>query len=531
MSRLVDIFPDKGFYQSGETVRLTAMVDGSDDCVILCRISHLATEVACVTASVSTQGRQRVVTLEWLPPPIAPRGYGVHAELIDASGKIVDVGSTAFDVLVDWTSFPRYGFLTDFTPDRTDAASTVEELARFHINGLQFYDWQYRHDEPLPSSDVFDDPLGRRLSLATVRELVDEAHTRGMASMAYIAVYAASTEFWYGKPGWALYDEQGEPIVFGEDFLGLMNPTRGTPWADHLQKRCDEVLASVPFDGIHIDQYGEPRIAFDSGGRSIDLPSAFSDFVIEFKERHPESPTTFNAVKNWPIDELVTAPMDFVYIELWPDTPTYRELGEIVARAHKDSGNKPVVVALYLSADRETNIRIANALIVAHGGSRIELGEQGRLLSDPYFPLHEEILPSLRDTLRRYGDFRIRYGNLLGPATTPSPTRVQLPGGVWAAVRDAPGWITINLVNMSGITEARWDDVHAAPQPITNAFVYLRTESAVRRVWWASPDGGDSRLLQAEWSVDDDTLRVTVPSIDCWTLIAIELESGKEAGW
>lgn len=348
--------------------------------------------------------------------------------------------------------------------------------------------------------------------------------------MAYVAVYAASTEFWQANPEWALYDDSGEALTFGDDFLGLMNPTRGTPWADHLQRRCDEVLARLSFDGIHIDQYGEPRTAFDFHGNPVDLPAAFSEFVTELKERHPESPTTFNAVKNWPIDALVTAPMDFVYIELWPDTPTYRELGEIVESAHMQSGGKPVVIALYLPVDRPINMRLADALIIAHGGSRIELGEQGRLLSDPYFPLHKTPSPTLRDMLRRYADFRVRYGDLLSPASTPSHSTVRHADDLWAVVRDVPGWTVINLVNMSGIVEAHWDEAHAEPPQIIDASIEICTEAAVREVWWASPDGDDYRLQPAEWSTsENDTIHVTVPSIDCWAMVAMELEPEKEA--
>jgi len=529
MSRFVDIFPDKGFYRPGDTVRLCAVVTGTGEFTVEFRISHLVTEVTAITPSVSIQNNEQTIDIEWLPPSVAPRGYGVDVELIDDAGDTVDMVSTAFDVLPDWTTYPRYGFLTDFAPHRDDVAATLEELNRFHINGLQFYDWQYRHDDLVAPTVEFDDPLDRRLSLATIRELLDEAHKRGMAAMAYVAVYAASAGFWRANPEWALCDNSGEPLRFGDGFLGLMNPTRGTPWADHLQRRCDEVLAGLPFDGIHIDQYGEPRTAFDFRGSPVDLPVAFSEFVTELKERHPESSTTFNAVKNWPIDALVSAPMDFVYIELWPDTPTYRELGEIVEAAHTQSGGKPVVIALYLPANRPINIRLADALIIAHGGSRIELGERGRLLSDPYFPLHETLSPGLRDTLRRYADFRVRYGDLLGPASTLSDSTVQHTNDLWAVARDVPGWTAINLVNMSGITEARWDEAHAFPQPITAAVIDISTEATVHQVWWASPDGDDYRLQPAEWSAGDDRIHVTVPSIDYWAVVAMELEREKEA--
>ncbi|MFV2000713.1 MAG: glycoside hydrolase family 66 protein [Acidimicrobiia bacterium] len=528
MSELIDIFPDKGSYLIGDPVRLNATVDGPADGVLECRIFHLAVEVACLSAPITAQGTARTVVLEWLPPHVASRGYGVQAELMDASGGVTAAGSTAFDVLLDWTAYPRYGFLSDFSPKRTDVVATIRELTRFHINGLQFYDWQYRHDNPLPPTDVFLDPLDRRLSLITVKGLLDEAHLRGIASMAYVAVYAASMELWREEPDWALYDEHGEPIVFDGGFLGLMDPTQGTPWADHLQRRCDEILAALPFDGIHIDQYGEPRTAFNRDGDPVDLPTAFSDFVSDLRKRHPDAPITFNAVKNWPIDSLVTSPMDFVYIELWPDTPTYGEIGEIVERVHADSGYKPVVIALYIPAGRESNIRLADALIIAHGGSRIEIGEEGRLLSDPYFPLHEALPSSLHDVLRRYGDFRVRYGEFLGPTARPSQSRIQAPDGVCVVARDVPGWTVINLVNMSDITETRWDEVHTAPSSLTNVLFDVHTESEVRRVWFASPDGEDLCLQTADWSVDDGTVRMAVPSIEYWTMVAIEFKPGKD---
>jgi len=527
MSEPIDIYPNKGFYRVGDSVSLHVGLDGAVNGVLDCRIFNLAVEVARFTTKVVVQEAPQDVDFEWQPPHVSHRGYGVQASLTDDVGVVMATGSTAFDVLEDWTSYPRYGFLCDFSSERTDVTKTFEELTRFHVNGLQFYDWLYRHDDPVPATDLFLDPLNRPLSLTTVRQLIEEAHVRGMASMAYIAVYASSMDLWREQPAWALYDEDGEPIVFDGDFLGLMDPTQGTRWAEHLQRRCDEILASLSFDGIHIDQYGEPRTAFTAEGNPVDLPGAFTGFVSEFKKRHPESPTTFNAVKNWPIDSLVKSPMDFVYIELWPDTPTYREIGEVVESAYRSSGNKPVVIALYLPTEREKNIRLANALIVAHGGSRIELGENGRLLSDPYFPRHEALSPGLHDTLKRSSDFRVRYGELLGPCARPSDTQVKVPNDMWLTVRDIPGWVVINLVNMQGIAEARWDSDHREPALATDIAVDIDTVLDVQRVWAASPDSKDLSLQPLEWAVDDGTVHVVVPLIEFWTMVAIEFKLGK----
>ena len=185
-------------------------------------IFHLATPLSVFTqSSVVTPGRPRL-QVTWSAPGRAPRGYGAQAELVDPPGQGPAAIATAFDVLPDWTVFPRYGFLSDFSPGRGDISETIESLARYHLNGLQFYDWQYRHDCLVPPQPEYLDPLGRRLSLRTVERFITAAHAHGLAAMPYLAVYAASAEYWRAHPEAALYNSEGQPIPFGENFLGLM---------------------------------------------------------------------------------------------------------------------------------------------------------------------------------------------------------------------------------------------------------------------------------------------------------------------
>ena len=58
----------------------------------------------------------------------------------------------------------------DYTAGR-DVEGVVDNFHRLHLNAVQFYDWMYRHARLLPPTDDFVDPLGRELSLATVRRL------------------------------------------------------------------------------------------------------------------------------------------------------------------------------------------------------------------------------------------------------------------------------------------------------------------------------------------------------------------------
>jgi dextranase len=521
----LDLYATLGTFSPGETVELVVDVDqGIAASHLRVTILHLAETVDTLARPIVPDAGEIGITFRWQAPPAAPRGYGIMAEAFDESGEVVAVSHGAFDVLPHWTSYPRYGFLTDFTAGRDDIAETLQELVRFHINGLQFYDWQFRHDQLLPPDMAYQDPLGRDLSLETVKGFIEAAHARGMATMPYLAVYAASLPFWQAHPEWALYDLEGEPLIFAE-FLGLMDPSPDSPWTRHLQQQCAEVLANLPFDGLHVDQYGDPKEGQNAAGRLVDLPEAFAAFICGLKVAHPRSTVVFNAVGNWPIEQLATSPQDFVYIEIWPPDIHYRDVARIVSEARVLSGGKPVVVALYLPADRPENVRLANALLYSLGGTRIELGEGNRLLTDPYFPNHEPMTVELKMALRRMTDFAVRYEEFIGPsAEQPSEFQVEAPGGVWAVIRSCPGWLTISLINMTGLGEARWDEVVAKPQPVTTPLIQVSPVVSAKRAWWASPDHADPSLSPLPIQADASTVSLTIPNLERWAIVALELQ-------
>jgi dextranase len=254
--RLVDFYPSRGGFLPGEPV--TFLIDletaAPQEGRVRIHIQHLAGQPTVLEQRMRLGTGPRTIETRWLPPA-EPAGYAARLEIHTEGSALPFQASTAFDVLSNWTDFPRYGFLTDFGHSRADPESTLTELVRFHINGLQFYDWQYRHDELLPPADEYVDPLGRGMSLASVRKLVDAAHRHGMAALPYLAVYAASADFWRAHPDWALYDEAGDPIAFGENFLGLMDPSPGSPWSGHLLAECARALRMIPFDGLHVDRH------------------------------------------------------------------------------------------------------------------------------------------------------------------------------------------------------------------------------------------------------------------------------------
>jgi len=522
---LLDLYPIKSFFLPGETIALFAEVDTPQAAIgrIRLRVLHLAQIVDQFDFPIKLQTGIHRLLIKWRAVNHSPASFGISAYLHNDHDQLLSTCFSAFDVLDSWLDYPRYGFVTDFTPGREDIDETLDLLVRHHINGLQFYDWGYRHDSLLPVDQIYRDPLDRELSLTVIADFISAAHSRGMAAMPYLAVYAASLDFWRLHRDWGLFDQAGNPLLF-EKFLALMDPSPGSHWRAHLLRECDRLQGHLPFDGFHVDQYGDPKTAFNYLGNSVDLPSAFRSFISDLKNKHPDKAVVFNAVGNWPIEDLATSAQDFSYIEVWPNTPLYTDLIHIVTGALHLSDANPVVIALYQPAQHLPNILLASATLFASGGTRILLGERECLLADPYFPKHQPLTAELQHALRRYHDFCVRYGEWLGPwVQQQSHIEVELPNGVWSIPRETPGWLVVNLINTTGIDQPYWDKQHDPPLHLERFQVSISGIRNIHSVWWSSPDIDDPSLVPAPWDYEDGIFIAEIPHLHYWSLLAIEL--------
>lgn len=550
--QITALHPDKATYQPGAPVELlitlTNTLPRSVSVDVSASVKYLTDEVMALAqpAELPPGGQQTLRWLTWSPPPDAPRGYGVDLAVRDRSGQTLTVGHTAFDVLTSWTQAPRYGFLTDFAPDRSNVDETMTWLVRYHLNGLQFYDWMYRHDQFLTDQEPYLDPLGRRLSRVTVEKLIAAAHQRHIAAMPYTAIYAASVPFYEEHPDWALYQANGQPYLLGENFLVYMDPRPDSPWVNHLLGQFDQVLRQMDFDGIHLDQYGDPKQSYDSQGQRFDLAGPLAATINATKElvrsHRPEGAVVFNAVNNWPIKTVASSDQDFIYIEVWPPHTLYRDLWELIVNAQELGRGKPVVLAAYIDPARSRNARLADAVIFASGGYHIELGEPGGMLADPYFPNYGLMSDELAEVIRRYYDFAVRYENVLAldthDATSIYESQVTIEGvntdakhaynKVWPIVRQGDGVIGLSLINLLDIVSPEWNGLLLAdPTPLDELRVHYRTKQDVERVWLASPDlaSPQATFLDFEPGGDaqGDYIEFTVPRLEYWDLIGIEL--------
>ncbi len=541
--RLGEVQLDRAFYKPGEAVYLTAQLQAAAAQGAPARLTatfrHLTESAGHVEQDLMLTGAEQSVTLAWNPPRDAPRGYGVDLRL-DA-GTTSATASVAFDVLERWTQAPRYGFLTDFFPGRSDAAETMDSVTRYHINALQFYDWMYRHEQFLTDQEPYRDPLGRELSRATVDALIDAAHAHGIAAMPYTAVYGASVAFYQKHPDWALLKRDGQPIFFGDNFLVIMDPRPDSPWTAHLLDQFDQVLTQTAFDGIHLDQYGDPKTGYDANGAEFSLDAPLADFInatrARVDARRPGGAVVFNAVNNWPIEAVAPARQDIVYIEVWPPHNWFSDLHQLIVQAQALGGGKPVVLAAYIDPAAEYNVRLMDAVIFASGGGHIELGERNGLLADAYFPRYGVMSPALAEAIRRYYDFAVRYQEVIGPgmrdATRDYLKRVEIDGvstapslvndKVWPIVREGDGFAAVSLVNLLSLESPEWARrLPSPPAALGPSIVHIGVDREVSRVWVATPDGDDPSPQPLSFTQADGALSFQIPSLVYWDLIVIE---------
>lgn len=372
------------------------------------------------TKPVADDGR---LSFQWQAPPDAPVGYGLDIYIRpvpDVDWELL--ASAGFDVLDHWTQTPRYGFLTDFTPERKNPAAAIQTLNRYHINGLQFYDWMYKHEDYLTDSDPYKDPLGRELSIKTVSDLIEAAHQYRMAAMPYTAIYAATYPFYQEHADWTLYDRDQKPHQLGENFLIIMDASAGSEFGQHLLSEFEDVLDNTAFDGIHLDQYGYPKIAFDINGEPVNVEDNFVEMINATKElaqaKDPKNTVIFNAVNNWPVNKVALSDEDLIYIEVWEPHDYFIDLHNLIRQAQRLDPEKPVVLAAYNEPEHLHNVILSDAIIFASGGSHIELGENGNMLQDPYFPNYGTMSETLTSQMVRMYDFYVRYQDYFGPRTS-----------------------------------------------------------------------------------------------------------------
>ena len=568
---LVQAATDKAAYAPGAAVRIrvdvtnrgTAAIAGGK---VTLTVHHLEQDVGAPPSAdlALAAGAAAPVEFTWTAPATDFQGYRFDVTVTDAAGAVIASGSGAIDVSSSWLKFPRYGYVSQYGAG-TDTHATIDQLKAYHINALQFYDWQWKHHRPLKGSAgavdaSWPDIANRTVYRDTVRGLIDAAHGTGMAAMAYNLIYGASVDYQRDgvDPAWGLYDAPGGkqwqyslPSSWATPVLYFFNPV-SKGWQDYLIARELEVFKAFPFDGWHADTVGDNGIKYDGQGNAVDIKDTFKPFLNAAKAAMGSKLLIMNTVGNKGHLQVNTSNVDAVYTEVWPweGFPDYLSLKNVIDQARAESGGKSLIVPAYMNYDyaktrsdetpglfNDAGVLLTEATVLAAGGSRLELGDDGRMLCSEYFPNRALAMgPALKAAIRQYYDFAVAYENLLRDGQVALTGTIAIDGQtvstdgarntVWAFAKGDARYETVNLINLKGLTDVSWRDTDATQKKPTSIGAFkLRyyTGSQLDRAWVASPDteGGRSRSLALVKGSDarGAYVEVTVPGLEYWNLV------------
>ena len=504
-------------------------------------------------------------------PDADGRGYALEVEALDEQQNVLTSAFTAVDVSSSWTKFPRYGYVWDFTPS-ADAESKADEMARYHLNGVQFYDWQYRHHRPLADDlSGWRDWSGRWISGDTVRAYLRAAHDRGMACMAYNMIYAANETYLTDGSGvqadWRLVRANGADFTCDMDaklgpvgvlqYFNLLNPD----WQSYIFAQENRVFEAFDFDGWHGDTIGENGpmrtadggpLGYDADGKPIYLvKDGYTAFLNAAKAAIGDKYLAFNPVGAQGIENVNVSAVDVLYTEFWPWDRNangrlyddYYTLHRAILGACEQSGGKSLIVAAYVNyrnpkaTFNPAAVRMLDCVVFASGGSRIELGNGGNMLSDEYFPADgkKRMDDGLRSAVGRLYDFLVAYENLLRDGQRPVSRTVRLENlpvstdgrsdTVWCFAKADSSTEIYHFLNLTGTDDGWRDEEQTKKPPIAHENVKTRlyTDYPVREVWLASPDGESPLPLPLEFQTGRDAngayAEFTQPALEYWNLI------------
>lgn len=571
VQKILDLYPLKAQFKPGEKPRFRVELEEIHPGSVLdVEISHLNNII--FHEKYSIQGEE-IIDFELEKQDFEQTGFGIKVDLLDLEGLTSDSKSSAFDVASHWNKSPRYGFLCEFHPEENGKLQDLDTLNKLHINIVQFYDWMYRHDQLVPEDNNFTDPLGRKLSSDVIKEKIFNANQKGMATIAYGAIYASLKDFFEKHSEWGLYQNDGIPYSLVDIFY-IMDISSDSKWNDHIINEFKRVI-EYGFDGIHMDQYGFPKKAWNQQGNLVDMSETFAPFINrtreELSEINPDVGLIFNNVGNFPTYATADAKHDAIYIEVWSPINSYPELKVLIDQTKQYSGDKQVILAAYFAPFNhgkegcnqqaaENGALTAMATIFANGAYHLLIGEEYKVLTEGYYPNYGEMSETFKRKVRSYYDFIVQYQELLfgkfvdisythtggynneigrdneiefqGKDIRFSPSGEA--GTVWTIVKENERFLVIHLLNLSNYKDNLWNTAKESPPvPISNVKVRVLMEENVQGVFFATPDSNECQPIELKpkkvKGSNGFMLEVNIEKLEVWSVLCFS-KSNKQSG-
>jgi dextranase len=497
---------------------------------------------------------------QWTAPSKDFTGYMVDVYNIE-NGVEKIYGCRAVDVSSDWSHFPRYGFLSAYGQlSNNHMDSVMNNLSRLHINGIQFYDWEYDHHQPLAGTvsnpaASWPDIANRTNYKSTVDYYISSAHTHNMQAMSYNLCYGALddaatdgvSDLWY------LYTDQNHQTKYVLNLqapfkskIFLLDPSN-TSWQQYIAGKTQDMYDVYAFDGYHVDQVGDIGSVYDFNGNSVNLSVGFGSFLASMKTYAPSKKLVMNAVNQFGQQASIsTSPVDFLYTEVWSPNEAFNDLSNIIKNNDAWSNNtKKCTLAAYMDYNvakgkgyfNTSGVLLADAVIFAFGGSHLEMGDH--MLCNEYFPnANLQMKPGLQQAIIPYYDFLSGYENLLRdggsfntPNIIPSDGKTMInnwppqSGGISVIGKDLGNREVIHLINFANASSFDWRDTNgdqAMPKTYQNISYIITLTRPVSKLWMASPDISGGAMQQIPFTQSGNSIAFTLPSLQYWDMVVAD---------
>lgn len=545
----VTIATDRAVYKPGEAVRFTI----NHSLPVATRIYYKFCGKTIKTDALKS------TKWDWKTPAIDFKGYMVELRN-DQSGVIY--GTIAVDVSSDPARFPRNGFLSTYGKlSGTYMDSVMKSLNRYHMNYVQFQDWEYEHHKPLAGTVIHPDEqwkdIGSRGNYRnTVQTYTSLAHGYHMLTLHYNLIYGALDNA--GAEGvadeWRLFTDSEHknpvriplPMPPFKSGLNIINPANSS-WQKYIADRTLEAFKVYDFDGYQIDQMGDlNKPLYDYDGKRVAMDETFEPFIKAMHQYMPGKRLVMNAVANYGQTGIAKSPVDFLYTEVWPPEDGFKELaGTIIHNDSLTGGQKRTVMPAYMDYDiadkpgyfNTPGVVLADAVIFAFGGAHLELGDH--MLGKEYFPNdHLKMQYDLQAAMVSYYDFMTAYENLLrdggkynAPNILAADEKTKLNnwppkiGAISVIGKVVGNRQVLHFINFTNANSLHWRDnkgTQAKPTVILKPVIIFKSPKAIRRIWFASPDLDGGASSDMSFRRSGNTVKFTLPSLQYWDMVVVE---------
>ncbi len=257
------------------------------------------------------------------------------------------------------------------------------------------------------------------------------------------------------------------------------------PWQDYIDNQMKIVRDNMPFEGWHIDMFGNPGDKYDNNGNllsSSTLESGIHYFLNKAGALGWD--IGVNSVGEYGISDMEPVTyLKYLYTEVWDNRTTYDDLFKLVRGLTESTDSnktkKGVIIAAYMDYDyaksnsgKDFNVDgiiLVDLVIMASGGAHLEMGEH--MLCNEYFPNSSLNLPTQleSDYLPKIYDFFVAFKEIIGLgyqidglATIANGSVDSLKNGSVCGIScgNANGYLGLSLINLNTVN-TDWRDTNA----------------------------------------------------------------------